>query len=323
MSGNMTKAAVLGTALILAQAAVAQDRPRSGEPGAGRSLSVTMLVEGSGQLPAALIGRTNLPDGSRLTVSLKRLEPPCDSNCGLTIPSLAVSGGAFLVADQATLKQVGPGKFQVEVVAQGAGQPESVAAVIGKLGEKLRGPFIVTTDAPGSYSPATFPRPSSPSMGEKVLGLMVRYVQIVDLDETSRRPAGVGQAKSSAKGAANSFDPASCRGLRSNLPVVYQDRCRSLDAQNGAYTPDWRPLGATSKIDMNSILRSTGGAEVVIYTGGGNSYDPRLEQKLIFDCVGHYLVAGAGITTLDALPGTIAGRASAIACGAKINTAKP
>lgn len=324
--GGVVTTAVLVSALFAAQFAYAQGEQPTGKLSNGQPLNVAVLIEGSQQSPAALVGRTNLPDGSRLTLSLKRIEPPCQSHCGLTIPSLTVSGGTFLVADQSTLKQVGPGKYQVEILAQGAGQPDSVSAIVGKLGENLRGPLIVVADVPGRYTPATFPRPVAPSMGEKMLGLMVRYLQIIDLDETPRPNRGVGQARSSAKGSPDSFDPASCRGVRSQLPVAYQDRCRSLDVQSGTYTPDWRPLGSAKtgfKIDVNSIMRGMGGAEAVVYTGTSDAYDPSAEQKLIFDCQGHYLIAGPRMTTLDARPGTVAGSAAAVACNAKVNTAKP
>jgi len=318
---GVAKAAILAWSLLGMATAHAQN----GSPGTGQPLAVAMLVEGSRQDPVSLVGRTNLPDGSRLTLSMNRVQPPCQSACGFTIPALIVSGGEFLVADQSTLKQVGPGSYQVEVLLQGAGQPDGVSAIIGKLGENLRGPLIVTTNAPGQYSRATFPRPAAPSMGERALGLMVRYLQIVDLSEMPRANPGIAQAKGTAKSLPAAFDPASCRGTRSQLPIAYQDRCRSLDVETRTYTPDWRPLGSDKsgpKIDVNSILRGTGGAEAVVYTGT-NTYDPSAEQKLIFDCQGHYLVAGPRMTMLDARPGTVAGSAAAIACRAKVNTARP
>lgn len=324
--GGVVKKVVLGAALVAAQVAYAQGEQRSGKPSDRAPLNVTMLIEGSQQSPAMLIGRTNMPDGSRLTLSVKRIGPPCQSHCGFTIPSLIVSGGTFLVADQPTMKQIGPGKYEVEVIAQGAGQPESVSAIVGKLGENLRGPLIVTADAPGRYVPATFPRPVAPSMGEKTLGLMVRHVQMVDLDEKPARSPDATRVRGFAKGAPDSFDPASCRGARASLPPSHQDQCRSLDIRTGMYTPDWRPLGsgrAAAKIDMNSILRGTGGAEAIVYAGAGDPYDPRAERKLIFDCRGHYQVAGGGLTTFDAVPGTVGGEAAAVACSSKVNTARP
>jgi hypothetical protein len=56
------------------------------------------------------------------------------------------------------------GSYTVEItMGRAFTQPQNVQAVIGKHGENLRGPWIVTLDKNGKYIPVKFPRSAEPS----------------------------------------------------------------------------------------------------------------------------------------------------------------
>lgn len=106
------------------------------QPAWALSVSITATVEG-GDKPT-IVGKTNLPNGTELMVTLSRKE-----SSYMAQDKTIVSDGRFRAGPFSQRgAPLNPGVYQIEVSSPLAAlQPQSVRAVIGQDGGKLDGPF--------------------------------------------------------------------------------------------------------------------------------------------------------------------------------------
>lgn len=105
-------------------------------------------------------GRTNLPDGTRISISMRPPFPACTPRCGHATIDTEVKDGQFRVGPFTSRNSRQPyiggdlnldqGIYNITVTTTWD-QPERVAAVIGKDGERLEGRFVKTM-VPASLS---------------------------------------------------------------------------------------------------------------------------------------------------------------------------
>jgi hypothetical protein len=137
------------------------------------------------------MGSTNLPDGTKLGVILRGDPPACVPRCGLEYESATVQSGRFTTSLKGSSPLIS-GSYTIDIVAPMAlFQPENVQSVIGKFGEHLRGPYVVTLEG-GKYVPVRFPRNSVPSDNEKHLGLFIHYTQKIHVAGNPSSDAAAG-----------------------------------------------------------------------------------------------------------------------------------
>jgi uncharacterized protein YecT (DUF1311 family) len=141
-----------------------------------RALFVQISLTSTSTNPPVITGTTNLPPNAKLIVNLRGDPPRCVPKCGIGYGSATVEGGRFT----ATIGQASPlisGSYTVDILMGPAfTQPENVQRVIGKNGERLRGPWIMAREN-GKFIPAKFPRNVDPSISE----LSVQYKQRIEV----------------------------------------------------------------------------------------------------------------------------------------------
>ena len=160
-----------------AQQATEQVRARAPKVGTGEpgTITVEMSVAATPTNPPVIMGSTNLPDGAFLSVYLLGDPPACVPDCGLQYNSATVQTGRFTTTLQGPHQLISD-FYTIDVAMDASLQSQSVQSVIGKLGENLRGPYVVTFGPKGQYVPVEFPR-SNPSDNEKIVGYMIHYTQ--------------------------------------------------------------------------------------------------------------------------------------------------
>ena len=107
--------------------------------GAANALTASVTATLEGEARPAIVGRTNLPDGTELMVELSRKESSYAAQ-----DKVSVKGGAFR-AGPFTQKgaNLNPGTYLVTVTMPVAAvQPTSVSSAIGEGGSKLEGPLV-------------------------------------------------------------------------------------------------------------------------------------------------------------------------------------
>jgi TPR repeat protein len=195
-----------------AQQATEQVRARApkvdvGEPG---TITIEMSVAATPTNPPVIMGSTNLPDGTILSVYLLGDPPACVPDCGLQYNSPTVQSGRF----SATLQGPRPlisDSYTIDIAMAASLQSQSVQSVIGKLGEHLRGPYVTTFGPSGQYLPVTFPR-DNPSDSEKIVGYTIHYTQKIYIagnassDAASRTQAIADFRKWSVKSCTSNID---------------------------------------------------------------------------------------------------------------------
>ena len=106
----------------------------------GMSFAVEVQLSAEVQTPSrpTIQGVTNLPDGTKLAVIVSRKE-----SAYRVETSTEVRSGGFLVGPLSQRgNELNPGLYKLEVaMVRAADQPLSVQQVIGRQGEKLRGPL--------------------------------------------------------------------------------------------------------------------------------------------------------------------------------------
>lgn len=112
------------------------------------ALNVSMSIKTEGGNKPAVIGKTNLPDGTDVMVSISRKESSYSGQA-----KAKVTKGEFRTA---SFTQKGapfnPGIYKLEVtVPYAPTQPASVKAIIGEHGERLQG-NLVKKSALGKYA---------------------------------------------------------------------------------------------------------------------------------------------------------------------------
>jgi hypothetical protein len=84
-------------------------------------------------------GTTNLPDGTEFIVGLWPPAPACRPNCLGAQANSVVQNGRFIAGPFG----IAPGVYRLEITTSIAKlQPPQVQAIIGQLGENLRGPYV-------------------------------------------------------------------------------------------------------------------------------------------------------------------------------------
>ncbi|MEI9932239.1 MAG: hypothetical protein WDM89_17275 [Rhizomicrobium sp.] len=148
----------------------------------GKTLTVQMQIAIAAPNPLTVVGTTNLPDETPITVWLKGEMPTCLPHCGYEFKSTNVKGGKFT----ATLdydRQLVPDAYTVDVVSGPANlSPTEVQFVIGKAGGNLRGPYIVTVEN-GNYVPADFSPNHMPTKDQALFGFLVHFTQRIQITE--------------------------------------------------------------------------------------------------------------------------------------------
>jgi hypothetical protein len=160
-----------------AQQATDQVRARAPKVGTGEpgTITVEMSVAATPTNPPVIMGSTNLPDGAILSVYLLGDPPACVPDCGLQYNSATVQSGRFTTTLQGAHPLISD-SYTIDVAMVASLQSQSVQSVIGKLGEHLRGPYVVTFGPKGQSVPVEFPR-SNPSDNEKIVGYTIHYTQ--------------------------------------------------------------------------------------------------------------------------------------------------
>lgn len=144
-------------------------------------ISIDMSVAVASANPLTIAGTTNLPDGTTLSGELKGETPGCLPQCGFEFKSIVVRSGHF-TGQIASTEQLVPDTYTVDIVTPAAmTEPQSVQSIIGKSGENLQGPYIVTLESGGQYVPANFSPGHTLSAGETMLGLMVHFTQRIQV----------------------------------------------------------------------------------------------------------------------------------------------
>lgn len=116
-----------------------------------------------GGLKPTLEGRTNLPSGTQLIVTLRHGAPSYDAQS-----KLAVEPNGCFATDQFTDDggDLSPGRYSVLVTMPvSSGQPDSVQRIIGTHGEYIIGPFVkrLHRDRFAEYRTSVVIAPGSPS----------------------------------------------------------------------------------------------------------------------------------------------------------------
>src|SRR5262249_47788942 len=124
-------------ALIALREVAAARRPASQPQASTASINIEMSVAATPTNPPTITGTTNLPNGSLLMVSLLA-DRPCAPNCYAQAKT-TVQNGRFTVPF--SIIMMGP--YTIDVLTPSL-QPTSVQAVIGRSGEHLGGPYVVT-----------------------------------------------------------------------------------------------------------------------------------------------------------------------------------
>jgi uncharacterized protein YecT (DUF1311 family) len=137
---------------------------------------VQISVTASPTNPPVITGTTNLPPNAKLIVNLRGDPPRCVPKCGIGYGTATVEGGRFT----ATTGQASPlisGSYTVDIsMGPAFTQPENVQRVIGKNGERLRGPWIMALEN-GKFIPAKFPR----NVDNSGSWLFVQYKQRIEV----------------------------------------------------------------------------------------------------------------------------------------------
>lgn len=180
----------------VAQQATDQVRARAPKVGAGGSgtITVEMSVAATPTNPPVIVGSTNLPDGTILTVYLLGDPPACVPRCGLEYNTATVQNGRFTSSLRGPSPLISD-SYTVDIVTPMAHiQPDTVQSVIGKFGERLRGAYVVRLQG-GKYVSVRFPRNAAASDDERLFGLSIRYTQkIYVAGSTSSNTAAKTQA---------------------------------------------------------------------------------------------------------------------------------
>ena len=135
---------------------------RPGEPAGRDGLSETFKVwleaDVSGSLRPMVLGRTNLPSGTKLQVSLKPAYPGCTPNCAYAWPDTTVLDGKFEMGPFGGK----PGSYTIIVSTfMNSFSATGVQTLLGKRGEKMTGdavrigpmqdPIVLTPGERGVY----------------------------------------------------------------------------------------------------------------------------------------------------------------------------
>ena len=100
-------------------------------------VAITVTVEGQGM--PTIVGVTNLPDNSKLLVTLRRKVAHYSAQADATVVRGTFSAGPFSEHGSS----VPPGDYEIEVVFPLAStQPSSVRQVVGENNEKLKGRLV-------------------------------------------------------------------------------------------------------------------------------------------------------------------------------------
>lgn len=155
------------------------------------TLPVTMTITASSN-PPVFSGKTNLPDGTKLSVALIGQPPECVPRCGFGFPISTVQNGQFTIGSELTgAQKLIPATYTLSIISFGSHQPPNVQAIIGRKGENLRGPYIFAVapkNSPvkpavdgGKYMSVNFPWHPDPSSEEYILGLLVHFTQKITI----------------------------------------------------------------------------------------------------------------------------------------------
>lgn len=151
------------------------------------AIVVEMSVAVTTTNPPVITGSTNLPDGTKLMVHLLGDPPACVPRCGIEYESATVQSGRFTTSLKGSLPLIS-GSYTIDIVMAGV-QPKAVQSVIGKFGEHLRGPYVVTLEG-GKYVAVRFPRSTAQLDDEKLFGLSIRYTQKIQVRADASSDAG-------------------------------------------------------------------------------------------------------------------------------------
>jgi hypothetical protein len=103
------------------------------------ALEVAIAVNVDGEKTPTVVGLTNLPDDSKLLVTLSRKRANYSGQANATVKNGKFSAGPF----SAFGKSVPPGDYEIEVVFPlAATQPAHVQRIVGSENEKLKGRLV-------------------------------------------------------------------------------------------------------------------------------------------------------------------------------------
>ena len=162
---------------------------------AADTIFVQFINKFSGGNKPTIIGETNLPNGTNISLILKkpylpdarsRLQhglPACEDNCfPLTADTQTIvmdghfSDGPFTNDGKA----LPPGAYTLEIITP-IFQPPEVEKIIGQHGENLRGPFIYVLEENGQYYPANPPWNPNRSEAERLMGFSLYIRQRLNI----------------------------------------------------------------------------------------------------------------------------------------------
>jgi uncharacterized protein len=114
---------------------------------AGHEFVAEMSATATQTNPPRITGTTNLPAGTKLSVTVVRTG--YGPSCPVPTPrgvcwifeEVVVQDGRFTASMGSPLPSIPPGSYTIEI-RSGISQPEEVEAVIGKFGQRLRGRYV-------------------------------------------------------------------------------------------------------------------------------------------------------------------------------------
>ncbi len=262
-----------------------------------KPLVVEMSLTATKTFPPTIYGTTNLPDETKLVVTLMA-DRPCAPNCGAQANAV-VRNKRFMVTPESIPNTFPVGPYTIDVTSFSDPQLANVQAVMGHRGENLRGPYAATLSE--HKGQGWVPPSRNPSEFEKNVGVAVHYVQKIT-------------------------------GIRKVAPPPYWQRVEAdngasfaIDVNSIARLPGRRVATPGTYVELNSMTSSqlreieigTRGIEsatATICIVDNSSCMPWNFRIWRFDCEGHYADVNSGSDLMVAPERSVAGQLAAIAC---------
>jgi RNA polymerase subunit RPABC4/transcription elongation factor Spt4 len=131
---------------------------------------VSMAVRVTSANPLIIVGTTNLPTGTDLSLIVNGDLPACIPRCGFGSVSTKVRDGRFIfriAVDQPLI----PDAYMADIVTPSI-QPLAVRAILGAAGEHLRGPYLAALNSSGHYVSID---PSMADPKDYLSGFLIHY----------------------------------------------------------------------------------------------------------------------------------------------------
>jgi len=150
-----------------------------------------MAVKVTSANPLTIVGTTNLPTGTDLSLIVNGDLPACIPRCGFGSVSTKVRDGRFIFRI-AVGQPLIPDAYTADIVTPSI-QPLAVQAILGTAGEHLRGPYLAALDSSGHYVSID---PSIADPKDYLSGFLIHYTHRFSIVPTTSS----GQSDSASSG---------------------------------------------------------------------------------------------------------------------------